>query len=182
MQITPRTVFALIFATCAALLADAVFYMQDQLGLDPCPMCILQRYAFIAIGGTALIAAIHAPGRRGLRVYAALVALFAIAGAGVAIRNSYVQHFPPLTESCGTDLEFLLNGFPLTQALPKIFAGSGSCSVVAWKFLGLSITEWALVWYVMILALVVRVATACRVRHGSTDIQRGFSTGSVISR
>ncbi len=153
MRLAPRIVFIFIALACAGLLADAVFYMQDQLGLDPCPMCVLQRYAFMAIGIVALVGAIHGPRGKGVRAYGLLIALFAIAGAGVAIRHSYLQHFPPLTESCGTDLEFLLNTFPLTQALPKIFAGSGSCSVVKWKFLGLSIPEWALVWFAIVLAL-----------------------------
>ena len=69
-------------------------------------------------------------------------------GAGVAIRHSYLQHNPPLRETCGTDLEFLLNTFSLSEAFPKIFAGTGSCSKVDWKFLGLSIPEWSLVWYI----------------------------------
>jgi disulfide bond formation protein DsbB len=61
-------------------------------------------------------------------------------------------------ESCGTDLEFLLNTFPLTQALPKIFAGTGSCSAVDWKFAGLSIPEWALVWFLAFGAAALWVA------------------------
>jgi protein dithiol:quinone oxidoreductase len=159
MNISPRIVFAFLFLACAALLADAVFYMQDQLGLDPCPMCVLQRYCFTAIGAIALIGAIHNPGgRKGIRIYAGLVLLFALIGAGVAIRHSWLQHFPPVSESCGTDLEFLLNTFPLTQALPKIFAGSGSCSAVHWRFLGLTIPEWALVWFVIMGGLALRVA------------------------
>ena len=87
-----------------------------------------------------------------------MIALFAIAGAGVAIRHSWLQHYPPATETCGTDLEFLLNTFPLSQALPKIFAGSGSCSKVDWTMLALSIPEWALVWYVIFAALAVWIA------------------------
>ena len=153
MRIPSRAVYAFIFLVCAALLADAIFYMQGELGLDPCPMCILQRYAFIAVGIVALVAAIHGPKGRGLVAYSGLIVLFAIAGAGVALRHSYLQHYPPQTETCGTDLEFLLDTFPLTQALPKIFAGSGSCSAVPWKFLGLSIPEWALVWFVILGAL-----------------------------
>ncbi len=158
MAFTPRVVFAFIFIACAALIADAVFYMQEQLGLDPCPMCILQRYVFIVVGLTALVAAIHHPGPRGTKVYGGLVLLFALVGAGVAIRHSYIQHFPPPALSCGTDLEFLLNAFPLTQALPKIFSGTGDCSAVTWKFLGLSIPEWALVWYLIIGALALWAA------------------------
>lgn len=143
-----RLAFAAIFAACAALIGTAL-YMQEQMGLEPCPMCILQRYAFAAIGITALAGAIHGPRGLALKVYAGLVALFAIAGGGVALRQSYVQHFPPATASCGTDLEFLVNTFPLSQALPKIFAGTGDCSVVHWRMLGLSIPEWAFVWFLI---------------------------------
>jgi disulfide bond formation protein DsbB len=149
MRIPLRVVFAAILAASAALIATAIFYFQDQLGLDPCPMCILSRYCFIAIGLVALIGAIHGPRGRAPKVYASLVALFAVIGIGISIRHSYLQHFPPATESCGSDLEFLVNTLPLTQALPRIFAGTGSCSQVDWKLLGLSIPEWALVWFAL---------------------------------
>jgi disulfide bond formation protein DsbB len=147
MSQVPRAIFAAIFVACAVLIAVAIFYMQEQLGLEPCPMCILQRYAFFAIGFIALVAAIHNPQGVALKAYSGLVILFALAGGGVAIRHSYLQHFPPLAETCGTDLDFLLNTFSLSEAFPKIFAGTGSCSKVDWKLIGLSIPEWALVWY-----------------------------------
>jgi len=146
-----RLTFGAIFLVCAGLIALAL-YLQEQEGLEPCPMCILQRYAFVALGIVALVAAIHGPRGRVLKVYGALAALVAIAGAGVAARHSYIQHFPPKIETCGTDLEFLVNTFPISQALPKIFAGSGSCSAVDWKMMGLSIPEWALVWFVIFAA------------------------------
>ena len=162
MRLSNRVIFAFIFAASAALLADAILYMQGELGLDPCPMCILQRYAFVLVGVTALIAAIHGPGALGRKVYSGLIALFAIAGAGVAIRHSYLQHFPPKMETCGSDLGFLVGNFPLTQALPKIFAGTGSCSSIDWKFLGLTIPEWTLVWFVVFAAAAVWAVVASR--------------------
>jgi disulfide bond formation protein DsbB len=82
----------------------------------------------------------------------------------VAIRHSYLQHFPPKTETCGTDLEFLLSTFSLAEAFPKIFAGTGSCSRVDWKFAGLSIPEWALVWYLAFAASSLWLAFAWRGR------------------
>jgi disulfide bond formation protein DsbB len=141
-----RPFFALVFIACAGLLAFAL-YLQEQVGLEPCPMCILQRYAFTAIGIVALVAAIHGPRGRALTVYGVLLVVLAVAGGGVAVRQSYIQHFPPLTSSCGTDLEFLVNTFPISQALPKIFSGSADCAAVHWRLLGLSIAEWALVWF-----------------------------------
>jgi len=158
MRLTPRIVFAAIFAIAASLPAVAILYFQEELGLEPCPMCILSRYCFIVIAAIALVAAIHGPRALALKVYSGLIAVFAVAGIGVSVRHSYLQHFPPAMESCGTDLEFLLNTLPFTQALPKIFAGSGSCSKVDWKMLGLSIPEWALVWFVIFGAAALWVA------------------------
>jgi disulfide bond formation protein DsbB len=148
MRQLPRLVFAAIFVACLSLNAYAIYYLQEWVGLEPCPMCILQRIAFFAIAAVALVGAIWNPRGAALKTLAILIVLFALAGAGVAMRHSYLQHFPPKTETCGTDLEFLLNTFSLTEAFPKIFAGTGSCSQVSWKFAGLTIPEWALVWYV----------------------------------
>jgi protein dithiol:quinone oxidoreductase len=143
----PRLVFLFIFLACAGLIGFAI-YLQEEMGLEPCPMCILQRYAFWAIGITALLGAIHGPRRWGTKVYAGLVVLFAVLGGGTSIRHSWLQHFPPATGSCGADLDFLINNFTLAQALPKMFSGTGECSKVQWTLLGLSIPEWALVWFV----------------------------------
>jgi disulfide bond formation protein DsbB len=153
MRFAPRWIFAAIFAATAMLIAFAM-YLQHELGLEPCPMCILQRYLFMAIAAVALLAAIHAPKCIGLKAYGALVALFALVGGGTAVRHSYLQRFPDESTSCmGTDLEFLINNFPLAQALPKIFAGTGECAKVQWRFLWLSIPEWALVWFVILAAV-----------------------------
>ncbi|MEO5692516.1 MAG: disulfide bond formation protein B, partial [Usitatibacter sp.] len=149
MRIPPRAVFVAIFVISASLIAAAIFYFQEELGLDPCPMCILSRYCFAVIGLVSLAAAIHGPKGVILRGYGILVALFAAAGIGISIRHSYLQHFPPALETCGTDLAFLMNTLPLSQALPKIFQGTGSCSSVDWKMLGMSLPEWALVWFLI---------------------------------
>jgi disulfide bond formation protein DsbB len=157
-RLTPRLVFLATFLACAGLLAYGI-YLQEEKGLDPCPMCILQRYVFVAIGIVALVAAIHGP-RRGiaLKLYGILLVLLAVTGGGTATRQSWVQHYPPKAMSCGADLEGLLENLPLSQALPKIFQGSGDCSIVTWRFLGLSIAEWALVWFILILAASVWAA------------------------
>ena len=157
MRITSRIAFAAIFVACAGLIALAL-YLQEQEGLEPCPMCILQRYAFVVVGLIALAGAIHGPRGIAPKVYGTLIALVAMVGGGVAMRHSYLQHFPPKVEACGTDLEFLVNTFPIAQALPKIFAGTGSCSKVDWTLLGLSIPEWAIVWFALFLAASVWVA------------------------
>lgn len=148
LNLSPRALFAAIFATCLSLILGGIFYFQQHLGLEPCPLCIVSRYTFVTIGIVSLVAAIHGPGALGTKVYGGLVGALALTGVGISVRHSYLQHFPPKIESCGADLDFILNTMPLAQALPRIFSGTGSCSKVEWSLLGLSIPEWALAWYV----------------------------------
>lgn len=142
----PRVLFALIFLACAGLMAFGL-YLQHAMNLEPCPLCIMQRYAFIATGIVALIAALHDPKGWGRMPYALLVVLSAGAGAGLAGRQVWLQHNPPGLAECGPGLEYMLESFPLTQVLPLLFKGEGDCAKVVWQFLGLSIPEWALLWF-----------------------------------
>lgn len=141
-----------VFLACAGLIGFGL-YLQHARGLEPCPLCILQRYAFVAAGLVALAAAVHGPGRLGQRLYAGLLAAVALCGLGVAARQVWLQHNPPLVAECGPGLEYMLEAFPLTQLLPALFQGSGDCAKVVWSFLGLSIPEWALACFAGIMAV-----------------------------
>lgn len=166
MTPSPRLVFAAIVVASVALVAFAVTYLQNSLGLEPCPMCILSRVTFISIAVVCLVGAIHGPrGGLALKAYGILVALLAATGVGISARHSWTQHHPPQFASCGADLEFLLGNLPLSQSLPKIFQGSGSCSVIEWSFLGLTIPEWAGVWFAGIFVVVLWTAFR-RARRG----------------
>jgi len=150
MKATPRLIHVAMFLVCAGLIAFAL-YLQHSLGLEPCPMCILQRYAFIVVGVIALVAAIHGPDLLGRRIYSGLLVLLAATGAGVAIRHVYLEHNPPKIFDCGADVGFMLESFPLTEALPMIFRGTGDCTKVVWRFLGLSIAEWSLICFALLI-------------------------------
>jgi len=153
----PRLIYLAMFVACAGLMGYGL-YLQHVENLEPCPLCILQRYAFVATGVLALIAGLHNPGRVGRVIYGLLMIAASGAGAIVAGRQSWLQHNPPRVLDCGPDLAYMLDSFPLTQVLPKVFKGEGDCAKVTWKFLGLSIPEWALVWFaIFIVAAVVAV-------------------------
>jgi disulfide bond formation protein DsbB len=51
----PRGAAALVFALCLGLLGFGL-YLQHGLGLEPCPMCIVQRYALVLIAVCAVLA------------------------------------------------------------------------------------------------------------------------------
>jgi disulfide bond formation protein DsbB len=64
---------------------------------------------------------------------------------------------------CGPDLAYMLDSLPLAQVLPKVFKGEGDCAKVAWKFLGLSIPEWALAWFVLfVVAAILAIVLIAR--------------------
>ena len=131
--------------SCAGMMGFAL-YAQHVLLLDPCPLCILQRIAVILIGIIFLIAAIQNPGALGGRVYSVLIGLFAAFGAGVAAWHVRLQNLPPdEIPSCGPGLEYMVENFPLRDALGMIFKGSGECADVAWRLLGLSMPTWAVI-------------------------------------
>ena len=141
-----RTLYALGFLACVAMMGIAVYYFQRFLGLEPCPLCILQRVAVIALGTVLLVAALHSPRGWGVRVYGALVTLVAGMGAAVAARQVWLQSLPKdQVPDCGPGLDYILQTFPATKALSLILHGSGECAEVQWQFLGVSIAGWSLV-------------------------------------
>ena len=150
--------FALGAAVCAALLAYA-YYLEHVVGLEPCPLCLVQRGFFYALTAVFALAALHGPGRGGTLAYAALAGIFALGGAGVAGRQVWLQHLPPdKVPACGPDLYFMMEHFPLAHTLRTLFTGTGECAVVDWTFLRLSIAEWSLAWFAALLAVAVAIA------------------------
>ena len=150
------------FLLCLSLLGFALYlqYFQEQ---EPCPLCILQRVAFIGMMVLFLIAAVHGPRRRAAIVYSSLLFIIAGIGAAVAGRQVWLQHLPASqVPACGPGLQYMLDRFPLTQALQKIFAGSGECAEVGWRFLGLSIADWSLLWFIALALLSVWIAMRAR--------------------
>jgi len=142
-----RLLYAAPALSCAALLAFGYFLQYFQ-GQDPCPLCLVQRGFYFLVLGIFAIAALHAPPVLGRRLYCAGAALAAAAGFGVAARQVWLQHLPPdQVPACGPDLFFMMENFPLSRTLEKLFMGSGQCAEAGWKFLGLSIAEWSLAWF-----------------------------------
>lgn len=140
-----RAQFMLGATICAALIGYAL-YSQLVQGLEPCPLCIFQRIAYMALGAVFLIGALHAPaGRGGRSVYGVLAALAAAAGIAIAGRHVWLQMQPPdQVPACGPGLEYLFEAFPLRTVLSKVFTGSGECAQIDWTFLGLSMPAWNL--------------------------------------
>jgi disulfide bond formation protein DsbB len=163
MQWSFRTQCLAGFAVCAALLAFALF-AQLHGGLVPCPLCIFQRIAFAAVGLVFLVAGLHAPtARRGRVAYAGLGVLLALVGAAIAGRQVWLQHLPAdQVPMCGPGLNYLVEAMPLAAVIRKVLIGSGECAKVDWTFLGASMADWSLLWFVALAAWGVVLAVRRR--------------------
>ena len=141
-----RPNFGLMALACVGMLAFGL-YLQHVEGLNPCPMCIVQRYALI---GVALLALLGSRLQRyGLMAaVAAIMTLVAGFGAFVAARQSWLQWYPPEIVTCGRDLYGMIENFPLQRVIPLVFKGSGDCTKVDWTFLGGSIANWSFACFV----------------------------------
>lgn len=137
----PRRVFFLLSLLGLGLLAFGM-YLQHGLGLEPCPMCIVQRYALTLITLTAAMASALRP-KIWHTAAAMLMLLLSLFGAYVAARQSWLQWYPPEVVSCGRDFYGMIETFPLQRAIPMIFKGGGDCTKVDWAFLGGSIANWS---------------------------------------
>lgn len=159
---SPRLWFALGAAACAGLLAYALVLQYFQ-GQDPCPLCLVQRGFFTLVMVAFLVGAVHNPGRSGALVYSVLALLSAAGGLAVAGRQVWLQHLPAdQVPACGPDLYFMLQNFPLSRTLEKLFIGTGECAEVKWRFLGLSIAEWSLAWFAALALYALRIAARTR--------------------
>jgi len=157
-----RGIFTLIAIVGGILIAVALF-MQYQMGLEPCNLCMFQRFFVIAAAVTAAVAALHGSVRDYLnswvaKAYALLVIVFSGTGALTAGRQLWLQSLPAdKVPACGPDLEYMLDAYPFMEMITEVLQGSGDCAKTQWVFMGLSIPGWTMVCFVaaIILALIV---------------------------
>jgi disulfide bond formation protein DsbB len=141
-MLTRRLANWLGFGACLLALGLALL-AQYVLELQPCHLCIFQRITVAAMGIAFLLAALHSTGAWRGAVYAGLIGLTGLATLATAGRHVWIQMQPPGTvAACGADLDFMLDVFPLTEVILKVFKAGGECATVDFTLLALSIPAW----------------------------------------
>lgn len=149
----------LVGALVISGLFGAALYLQYVLHQEPCPLCMIQRFIFIALLVLFVLATLHNPLRVGTKIYAVLITLVALSGVGVAGRHIWIQHLPKdEIPACGPGLDYMLENFPMSEVLKELMHGSGECAAKGWTFLTLGVPEWSLFWYLLIGAWAVMIA------------------------
>ena len=143
-------------AACAGLIAIAIFYFQNHLGLEPCYLCITQRVFVIAIGVIFLVAGLHNPLAKGQKIYSSLVAATAAVGGYFSIKQLRLQSLPEdKVPACGPPADYLFDAFSVSEAISMLLRGDGNCAEVQWQLLGLSMPGWVLVAFIGFAAVAI---------------------------
>ncbi len=117
----------------------------------PCPLCILQRVAYLGITIFCFLAVGIAPLRK---LFHGLAVISAAYGISVAARQVWLLSHPEI--SCGIDpLEVWINQFQLAKGLPWLFKADGLCSAKLPTILGLQVPEWSLFWFGVLLLILL---------------------------
>lgn len=162
--LSARRFHGLVALGSFVLLAVA-FYMEYQMGLEPCPLCMLQRIVFLSVGVVSLLSFLT--GSHSARKFFSWVVVFlSLAGAALAIRHLYLQSLPEdQLPACLPGLSYMFDVFPWQEIMQAMIMGTGECGDVVWTFLNISIPGWTLIAFAcmalinIVIALTVRKKT-----------------------
>jgi disulfide bond formation protein DsbB len=150
-----RMAYWLGFLVCAGLMGWALWLQYGE-GLEPCPLCMFQRVAVIAVGLVFLVAAVHNPNRPGAALYALITLVVAGIGAGLASRQIWLQALPKdQVPACGMGLSYMMESMPFLDVIARVLQGTGECAEKGWVFLGLSIAGWTFVFFASMIAAAI---------------------------
>ncbi len=147
---TNRSAFFAVFLICMGLMGYA-FYSQYILKFEPCMLCMVQRVFVVMVGVFALMASAHNPKTSlGWKAWGTLVMLASLLGAYIAGRHVYLQHLPPeQLEGCAPSFKYALENYEALKFLQTIFIRDQDCGKIDWVFLGLSMPNWVLIFFVV---------------------------------
>ena len=155
------TAAVVITAIAAATLAGA-WFMQLVLGIQPCELCLAQRYAYylvVPLGALTAIAAAKDAPRGALVAGLAVIALATLGNAGLAAYHSGVEWgFWQGPTACTGPVGNLGSAGNLLERLDSVKVVR--CDEVQWKFLGLSLAG-----YDVLISLLMAAIAAWGVRR-----------------
>ncbi len=154
MSLYSRKLSLFAFLLCLSLLGFAM-YLQYSLGLQPCPLCVVQRFCIAVLGLMFMVGSLYIPRNRVSRwIFSLFIVIIATLGILTSLRHLWLEHQPAgSVPSCSASLDYMLQNFPMSQTLIQLFNGSGDCAQVSWQFLSLSIPAWTLISFVIFFLL-----------------------------
>lgn len=141
----------IILVFISLIILASSFYFQYIKGLEPCPLCLMQRLSVVLLLIISLISLIANYLKVG-KLLAVMQIIFAAGGLFFAGRQLWLQSLPAgQAPACMPELDVLIRYFPLKDVLHALFWGAGDCAEVTWKWFGLSMPAWASVYFLFML-------------------------------
>ncbi len=148
-----RAWFSALSAGCFGV-AFAGLQLQAMLSLSPCPYCIFQRLLYLSIGVLALLGFLFPAASL---FWLLGILLLSLGGLGIALYQSWMQAYPDLAPACGFSNPDLIERLVdvLGMQWPSLFLATGFCSSKEWVFLGLSMANWSVLFFLGIIGYVL---------------------------
>jgi len=149
MPLSTRAFFALL-ATISLALLGAGLVLGAMARLNPCYLCNFQRLLYMVLAVFALGGVVLPAWRK---LWSVLVGLTALGGMATAIYQSWMQYAPALVTECGVGQPTLLEQIVdwLGMRWPSLFMVTGFCTDKDWVFLGLSLANWSVLCFAVLL-------------------------------
>lgn len=146
-----RFLFCMMGALALWALGAAVFFEYYD-HLAPCMLCIMQRVLFLSIFFVAAFGFLISKASFILRrIASVLIFIISLMGMSVVARQLWIASLPEAQRPlCLPSVEYIFNNFLWNEILPLFFIGTGDCAEISWKFLGLSMPAWSLVFFAAI--------------------------------
>ncbi len=144
-----RVTEAILYFLCGITVVALLFslYMQYVQGLEPCPLCAMQRACVVALLGCSLTALL-VQGDQLRRYLVALQLVFSLCGLYFALRQLWLQSLPTPHEAiCLPGLELLARYLPWRDLVQLLFWGSPACNEVLWQAFGFSMAAWSALFF-----------------------------------
>jgi disulfide bond formation protein DsbB len=135
----------LFLAIITLIVLFASFYFQYVTGLQPCPLCLMQRacvFLLLAIMGLSLgtIKKAH--------FVSLLQIIIACAGLYFSLRHLWLQSLPAgQAPACMPGLDVLIHYFPWQTVFQALFWGAGDCAETNWSMWGISMPGWSALYF-----------------------------------
>lgn len=151
MGITMRFKLSFIALTWFSLaVLAASFYLEYGLSLQPCPLCLMQRYLIVLLCLCSFLLSRWSKTRI-VKAVLGLQLFLSLAGMYFSGRQLWLAALPAdQTPACMPSLNVLIHYFPWQDVLKALFFGSGDCGKVEWHFLGISLPLWSLFYFSLV--------------------------------
>lgn len=133
------------------------FYFQYIEKLEPCPLCIMQRFCAFLFGLLCLFA-INISALHRVRIWAVLQIIVLGFGLYFASRQLWLQSLPVAeAHICMPGLNVLIHYFPWDAILKALFWGTSDCQESVWSWLGFSMAAWSACYFALMLVISIFV-------------------------